>query len=258
MLYDHPKYYEVAFSFRDISAEAAFMQTGIERHSRIPVHSLLEIGCGPAPHAEELARRGYRYMGLDLNRTMLDYAADKWRHLHPAPSLIESDMTDFSLDSQVDFAFVMIGSLYLRSESHLRSHFDAIAKALRPGALYFLDWCIQFFDPTAWDDKLVFQVEENGIAVRSQIRVRPVESAGNLFEEFWTVDVDDHRRPERFEMVERNMALYPREFREFIDRRKDFEFVGRWADWDLDRFIHDGTNIDRPLVIVRRTAGSTP
>ncbi|MDH3889948.1 MAG: class I SAM-dependent methyltransferase [candidate division Zixibacteria bacterium] len=84
MLYDNPKYYEVAFSFRDIPSEVEFMQRCLKRFSKIGVNSLLEIGCGHAPHAGELIRREFSYTGLDINKNMLNHARSKWQHLRPA------------------------------------------------------------------------------------------------------------------------------------------------------------------------------
>ena len=45
--------------------------------SRIPVKSVLDIGCGTALQLKEFARRGYKSIGLDLNREMLDFLEDK-------------------------------------------------------------------------------------------------------------------------------------------------------------------------------------
>ena len=78
MLYDYPEYYEVAFSFRDIEVEAAFIRDCIRQYSAIPVRKVFEIACGPAPHAEALTNLGFHYVGMDNNRNMLDYAAYKW------------------------------------------------------------------------------------------------------------------------------------------------------------------------------------
>src|SRR3972149_4413948 len=95
-LYDYPEYYEIAFSFRDIPDEARFMHSCIERYSKIPVRRVFEVACGYAPHAEELTALGYKYIGLDNNRNMLDYAAHKWSSLKPPPEFMEGNMLSFS------------------------------------------------------------------------------------------------------------------------------------------------------------------
>jgi len=63
-VYENPKYYEIAFSFRDIGAEVDTFERCFKEYAELPVKSILEIGCGPCPHLEELLQRGYVYTGL--------------------------------------------------------------------------------------------------------------------------------------------------------------------------------------------------
>lgn len=252
MLYDYPQYYEIAFSFRNIEAESAFLHTCIQRYSKIDVKQILEIACGPAPHAAELVEQGYRYVGLDINPAMLEYAGKKWGHLGTQLQLVKADMVLFRLEQPVDFAFVMLGSLYLNSLADMTSHFDCMARALRPGGLYFLDWCIQFNDPMVPRVHSAFEAEIDGVAVNSRFDTRLVDAAKQMYEETWTVRVDDHGRLRTFEMVERNRAVFPQEFLLFLENRTDFEFVGWWHDWDLKKPIQETSEIVRPVVLIRR------
>jgi len=251
-IYDYPEYYEVAFSFRDIPSEVTFMERCIERFSRIPVRRILEVACGPAPHARQFVKRGYHFIGLDNNRNMLDYATYKWRAVNPRPELIEGDMVRFQLPGTVDFAFIMLGSLYIDSQAGMTSHFDSLSRCLNPGGLYFLDWCIQHTDPLAKGDSTTVLQERDGIAVESRFDIRLVDPVEHMYEEIWTLSVDDHGRHRTFEMHERNRAILPEEFLEFVDRRSDFEFVGWWKDWDLDQPITTNDNVGRPVAILRR------
>ena len=252
LLYDYPQYYEIAFSFRNIEAEAAFLNTCIQRYSQIDVKRVLEIACGPAPHAGDLIERGFTYIGLDINPAMLKYAAAKWQDTPRPVELVEGDMVSFSLDSPVDFAFVMLGSLYLNSQADMSRHFDSIAAALRPGGLYFLDWCIQFNDPMIPKIRSSFEAEIDGVTVDSHFDTRLVDPAKQLYEEIWTVQVDDHGRRKQFQMVERNRAVFPQEFLLFLQGRTDFEFVGWWHEWDLRKRIDEASEITRPVVLIRR------
>ena len=110
-VYANPKYYEIAFSFRDIASEVDVFEHVIERYSQIPVATVLELGCGPAPHLAELARRNYRYLGLDLSSAMLEYAQNRADAADANARFALADMTDFRLDEQVEFAYIMLGSL---------------------------------------------------------------------------------------------------------------------------------------------------
>ena len=55
-----------------------------------------------------------------------------------------ANFVDFRLKEPVDFIYIMLGSLYVNNTEELLSHFSAVEQALKPGGLYFLDWCIDF------------------------------------------------------------------------------------------------------------------
>jgi SAM-dependent methyltransferase len=164
-VYQHPKYYEIAFSFRDVGAEVAVFEDVIRQYSRIPVTRMLEVGCGPAPHLPELTRRGHAYVGLDLSQAMLAYAYDRAQALQVSATFIEADMRHFHLPEPVDFAFMLLGSLFVQSTADLTAHFDAMGQALKPGSLYLLDWCITFAPMRA--------VMQHGLAHKTALPSRP-------------------------------------------------------------------------------------
>ena len=74
-----------------------------------------------------------------------------------------------------------------------------------------------------------------------------------MYEEVWTVNVNDHGRHRAFEMVERNKAILPNEFMKFLQARTDFEFVGWWKDWNLQQPIVSKADVSRPVVLIRFT-----
>ncbi len=258
MLYEHPKYYEVVFSFRDIPNEAKFLHSCIQMYSRRPVSRVLELACGPAPHAGELTDLGYQYLGLDLNETMLEDAREKWSHLKPVPELFRADMVDFDMAEKVDFAFVMIGSLYLKSAAEMARHFDSVSRCLKPGGLYFLDWCIQFNDPLSYNGQNAIHREKDGITLSSDFKIKLVDPLENVYRETWTMNIDDHGKPVKLEMVEENKAIRPDEFLKFVAERDDFDFTGWWRDWDLQQPLTDYSEVYRPVAILRRTEADTP
>ena len=138
-LYDYPRYYEIAFSYRNIEKEVDVMEECIRRFSKIPVYRVLDLACGPAPHLEEFTRRGYEYVGLDINESMLDYAKKKAEALGVKAVFVKADMKNFTLREPVDFAFTMLGSLYVKTTEDILNHSNSVARALKPGGLYLLD-----------------------------------------------------------------------------------------------------------------------
>jgi SAM-dependent methyltransferase len=273
-LYRYPKYFEVAYAFRDIPGEAGAIAAIIEQYSAIPVRRLLELGCGTAPHLEALADRGYHYVGLDRSPEMLAYARRKAgayarrkagayarrkagayarrkaEALEPPATFHQGDLIDFELDAPVDFAMVLLGSLYVASTAELAAHFDAVARALRPGGLYLLDWCINMDGGVTFKDW--WDHTEGEISVRVLYETRLVAPAQQVVEETVTLEVDDAGERHVLTQVARQRQIYPQELLIFIRQRPDFEFVGWWDNWRLDHPLDDQDSVYRPIVVLRR------
>lgn len=252
-IYDYPQYCEVVFNSRDVIAEADVIEESIRRFSRIPVKRVLDICCGIAPHAGELARRGYEYVGLDNNRNMIRYCNEHWSSASPRPEFVLGDMLSFNTQAPVDFAFTMVGSLiYLTTRRAFASHFDAVSNALRPGGLYFLDACVSFDDPRLEKRPPLRQSVPGGPTVSSKVKTRLVDPADQIYEENWSFDIDDHGECLHINAIERWRAIFPQEFLDFFDQRPDFRILGWWQEWDFNRPITTVTDVQRPLVIVQR------
>jgi len=249
--YDYPEYYEIAFSFRDIPAEVNLFEQCFERFARIPVKSVLELACGNCPHLEELARRGYAFTGLDTNRAMLDYSRAKAARLTTPVNLICGDMNDFDLDLPVDFAYIMVGSLIVRDTAELHAHFDAVARALKPGGLYLLDWCIQY-ELELESEGSRWTLEADGIEVKTTVTWKSVNQVEQTFEETVLLEVNDHGKKLTVGEPYLRRAIYPQEFLCLIERLERFEFVGWWNLWDLQQPLAEADNISRPIALVRR------
>ena len=251
-LYDHPKYYEIAFSFRDIPAEVDLFEQCFKRFSQIPVSSVLELGCGNTPHLEELLKRGYQYHGLDLSQAMLKYSREKALRMAGEVNLVHGDMVDFSLETPVDFAFIMLGTLSVKSTAQLARHFDRVAGSLNKGGLYLLDWCVQFDPPWATDGGTSWEMERDGIKVKTTVRWELISLVEQTFREIITLDVDDHGKT--LSLVDKDIkrAVFPQEFLCFISNSEHFEFVGWWNNWDLSQPLEKADKADRPIVLIRR------
>ncbi|MEK7476164.1 MAG: class I SAM-dependent methyltransferase [Candidatus Coatesbacteria bacterium] len=249
-LYDHPKYYEIAFSFRDIPREVDVFEACFQRFSRIPVKSVLEVACGNAPHLEELAKRGYRYTGLDLNEAMLAYSGEKAKRIGADARFIRADMAGFRIEPPVDFAYVMLGSLQVPDTAALMGHFDSMAASVKPGGLYFLDWCISTGSGEPGGE--TWEVEQEGIRIKVSYIPEAVDPIAQTSRGLDTLEVDDHGRRFTLQDVSVKRDIYPQEFLLLLKARGDFEFVGWWNNWDLDQPLSGSQKIARPITVIRR------
>lgn len=251
-VYDIPKYYEIAFSWRDIVAEVDLFEKCFHEYSKIEVKTVFELGCGNSPHMLELAKRGYNYSGLDLNEKMLDYSRKKAEQHKLITALFRGNMVDFSLENKIDFAFIMLGSLFATNTADLISHFGSVARCLNIGGLYLLDWCVQFEPPWETRGSSSWDMERDGIKVKTNVHWKPINLARQTFEETITFDIDDNGKKLRISGKDVHRAIYPQEFLRFIENHEFFEFVGWWNNWNLDNPLDNAMKISRPIILIRR------
>lgn len=252
-VYDEPRYYEIAFSYRDIGAEVDTFEQGFDRHTQLPVRSILELGSGNSPHLEELLKRGYAYTGLDLNESMIEYSARKASALAGEADFTHADMLDFSLDRTFDFAFIMLGSLSAGNTQDVISHLRSVAAALNQGGLYLLDWCVHFAPFT--DRTESWTMEQDGIKVTTKWSERLVDVVEQLVEETLSLEVLEDGAVHHLSETAVNRMIFPQEFLLLIEHTAEFEFVGWWNNWDLEKPLGDVTDpksISRPIVLLRK------
>lgn len=249
-VYNYPAYYEIAFSYRDIPREVDVLEQVIKQHSRIPVTRVLDLACGPVPHLAELVGRGYEYIGLDRSPAMLAYARDKAHAIHAPASFVQADMDDFALGEQVDFAFVLLGSLQAGSRADLVSHFNSVGRVLKQGRLYLLDWCVRFSPADTSTES--WEMTAGQTSVRTTYRTELFNPVKQLYKETLTLVVVDQDNSLVLEETDLVRAIYPQEFLLMVEARNDFEFVGWWNDWDLEQPLDGKQEITRPITILRR------
>ncbi len=253
-LYDYPNYYELAFSFRDISREVTCFERLIERYAKVEVVRVLELACGPSPYLRELCQRDYEYHGLDLNEKMLAASRQKVTESAWTAQFHKASMIDFTLDATYQFAFVALGSLYARNSEELSTHFKSVARVLEPGGLFMLDWCVNFGRPPAYSEEgQSWRMEKNGVEVEVNVKLSSIDAAEQIVREVATLNVEDGGKTLTISSSDLRRVMYPQEFLLMVDAMDEFEFVGWWNDWDLDQPLSCVTGeISRPIVVIRR------
>jgi SAM-dependent methyltransferase len=249
IVYDYPRYYELAFSFRDISHEVDLFEECISRYAKIPVHTFFELACGNSPHMIELNARNYRYIGLDLNDQMINYSRRKVTDSGKA-SLAKGHMCQFALPESAEFAFVALGSLYAHNTDDLLNHFRSVAQVLPTGGLYLLDWCVYFSSMHSMEES--WETEQEGIRVKASVVGRVIEPVQQIYEESITLEVTEDGRTSTYSGTDLKRIMYPQEFLLLIRHNTEFEFVGWWNEWNMNDPLPSGKPINRPIVLLRR------
>ncbi len=249
-VYNNPFYYEVAFSFRDISREADFFEKCIKKFSKIDVENVLDIGCGPSPYMLELAKRGYAFTGLDLSQAMLDYSSGKARKAGIEINTIHADMRNFRTKERFDFAFCMLGSIEVESNSDFLSHLDSVAACLKSGGLYLIDASIHF-DWTRLGRES-WTIIKDGLTVNVTWEAVPLNYVEQKITERIIVEVIEKAGARIFKTEKVGKLIFPQEFLELVRKNGKFEFLGWCNSFDLMQPLEKATRFNRPVTLIRR------
>ena len=253
-IYRNPLYYEVVFSFFDVKKQIDAFEAIIERFSKVRVKRVLDVACGPSLQLIELARRGYKSIGLDIAPEMLAHLSERAKEEDLRIETVKADMCAFKLKRKVDFAFVMMGSLVTDSDAKLLSHLDSVAAALRSGGLYFIqnkavDWT--HIEEQKWT------MERGGITVDTTFNACWKNIVNQTYTEKLTLKVNDHGKTIKLESEEDLKFVFPQEFKTLITLSSKFEFLGWWegteSTWFLDKPLDKAkTPSNFNMVLLRR------
>jgi SAM-dependent methyltransferase len=164
--YDHPRYYDIAF-LSETKKEADFIEAACRKYCTHKVRRMLETACGSGRLVAELAARGYRMTGIDLNENTLDFLKKRLQRRRLRATLRLADMADFRLAAPVDAALCTFNSFrHLTTEETARRHLECIAESLRPGGIYILGF--HLLPPDADEECTERWTEQQG---RTQVTV---------------------------------------------------------------------------------------
>jgi SAM-dependent methyltransferase len=247
-VYGDPAAYDLAFSFRDPEREVAFLCAALRRFSGRAPRKVLELACGSAPHLPAWRARGCAYVGLDRSGAML--RAARARGL-PA-ELVRGDMRRFAPGSlRVDVAYVMLGSLYLRSNAELLAQLHGLERALRPGGLYVLDG-VACFHPLG-DGRQEWTVRRGAIRVTARYQPELVDALSQTFRQVLRLEVEEDGRRRILESSPVTKLHFPQELELLVRHQGGFEVMGWFDDFDLRRRARAG---GRPVLVLRRRRGA--
>jgi len=136
--FDYPHYYDIAFQSHT-QQEADFIEAACRKYCPFGVHRFLEPGCGSGRLVTELAARGYKVTGFDLNQPALSYLRRRLSRRRLHAETFEANMSDFHLSQPIDAAYCTVGTFcHLLTEQAARRHLECIAGSLRPGGIYIM------------------------------------------------------------------------------------------------------------------------
>lgn len=103
-----------------------------------PGARILDVPCGYGRHAAELARRGFRVIGVDLSRAMIAEARRQWTE-GPRLRFMQEDMRRLKVAGPFDAVINMYTSFGYFSPRENVAVLRRLTRALRPGGLILID-----------------------------------------------------------------------------------------------------------------------
>lgn len=246
-VYNNPKYYELAFSFREITAEVDFIEQVIGKYSQVPVKTFLELASGNSPHMKELCERGYDYIGVELNDEMVAFANKKIQAEKLAAEVVAGDMINFSLAAPADCALVFLGSLYVKNDQELLQHLSSVAESLHDGGLYILESVVSYFPEDV--HKQSWDMEDGELKVITTYDPTWVNEAEHLMGGKITLEIQEGQYKKTLEHTEVKRIYTFSEFLDLATKTGQWECVASFSDFDFEKEPREGV---RNICVLRK------
>ncbi|WP_156995506.1 class I SAM-dependent methyltransferase, partial [Elstera litoralis] len=136
--------YDLAFSYRNIDKEVAFLRSAYERYARNTntgkPHSVLELASGPGKHAMAFARAECHAVAIDLSPAMCQYGERIAKKSNLNVQYIPENIINFRVNKKFDLAIMMLDSIcHITNKHDLVRHLFSVAVSLNPGGLYIIE-----------------------------------------------------------------------------------------------------------------------
>ena len=132
--------YDLLYSDKDYKAECDVIETLFHRYSKIPVSTILDLGCGTGSHAFALSSRGYDVVGIDRSEGMLAVAQQRLSNEKGKVRFQQGDIRTIDPGQQFDAALIMFAVLGYQVENNdVLSALQTARRNLKPGGLLLFD-----------------------------------------------------------------------------------------------------------------------
>jgi SAM-dependent methyltransferase len=159
------RFYDLIYTYRDVGAEAAAVQSLVKRYKQAPGRRILDVACGTGAHLAMFQQHFDHVEGLDLDPGMLAVARERF----PDLPVHELDMIDFHLGRPFDVITCLFSSIgYVATVERLRQVIATVAGHLAPcGVLIVEPWLMR----GEWEDDhvgVLFVNEPACVALRNR------------------------------------------------------------------------------------------
>jgi SAM-dependent methyltransferase len=213
----------------------------VEKLELEPGARVLDVACGHGRHSLELARRGFRVVGVDLSPRSLERAREAARGEGLDVEFVHSDMRELDFEDEFDAAINLFTSFgYFESDDEDRRVVERVARALWPGGRFVVDmnnvlslagrYQLRLWDEVAEGVLLLQEHDWDVVAGRNRA--------------VWTFVKPDGSRPE----LRHTVRMYaPWELARLVEGG-GLKVEAGWGDFDGDPLTHQS----RRVILVAR------
>ncbi len=111
------------------------------QHAKVePSAAILDVGCGFGRHSIELARRGYKVVGIDSSATMIAAAEERSAGIWGQPTFTQARAEEFTSQDQFDAAICLFSTLgQIDSQGENSNLVKRVAEVLRPKGHFIVE-----------------------------------------------------------------------------------------------------------------------
>lgn len=261
LIYENPRLYDLAFSFRDIAGECDGLLSLAREHGMKKPDSVVEIACGPAHHLREFARRGFESIGVDISPDMLGYAKSLCKDDGVGVRLLRADMRRFRLPRRVDIAICLFDSFtHCTSDADGIAALRATARGLRRGGLLILELThpADYFDEGHTRTLGKWVERHPDVVVRARYDTSGRDAVDETYVATMTIDAKyrDGRPSKRIISRQLHRMWLRSSISNIVARGGDFEAVGWYGDLSTRVPLSMSLDAWRMVAVLRRRSGT--
>ena len=235
----YSEYYDLIYTDKNYQKEVDYIDQLIQKYHP-KAKTILDLGCGTGVHANLLAAKGYRVMGIDLSTEMIQIANSKKESvfLKNADNLNfqVGDVREVRLDDQFDVVVSLFHVFsYLNSNDDLIAGYDTVQYHLKEGGVCFFDF---WYGPGVLSDPPTVRVKrlENQNLKVLRIANPILHINENIVVVNFELIIKDKKENTEYNLEEKHSMRYF--FKPEIDllvsksKPKEYYFL-KWLDYDL-------------------------
>jgi SAM-dependent methyltransferase len=214
------------------------------------------MGCGAGRHLLELARRGHEVTGFDVRPEMVAFVKEQTQKANVSVTVSQGDLREITVRGTFDLATCLMDTFrFLLTNEEIIRHLRQVSERLSAGGLYVTD----FWIPLRWDQMAneIYQWEQT----EGQTRVRvfylqhpdSIDPVSQTFEDELVFVVEDAGQSQEIRGGRtRTRLIMPQEFRALVEASGEFDVVGTFADFDLEKPLDQSSSSWRMVTVLKK------